>query len=258
MARSIRLSLGECALICVFAIIATLVLAPPRIERIVSIAGPTELNSDVLGRLIARYGSDKYSQGVEELLIRDFFQDQRGGIFVDVGAYEPQKWSNTFFLEDRLEWTGVAVDALAEFAEAYRQTRPRTRYVVAFASDKDEGTETLHLNPSELAVSSHSQSFTRLFYQNTEPRVVAVRTVDSILAEAGITSVDFMSMDIELGEPAALRGFAVKRFRPRLVCVEAHEQTRQAILDYFASNDYVLVGKYLLLDRVNLYFMPQG
>jgi hypothetical protein len=87
MARSIRLSLGECALICVFAIIATLVLAPPRIERIVSIAGPTELNSDVLGRLIARYGSDKYSQGVEDLLIRDFFQDQRGGIFVDVGAY---------------------------------------------------------------------------------------------------------------------------------------------------------------------------
>jgi hypothetical protein len=33
---------------------------------------------------------------------------------------------------------------------------------------------------------------------------------------------------------------------------------RQAILDYFARHRYVAVGKYIWVDRENLYFMPLG
>jgi hypothetical protein len=79
-------------------------------------------------------------------------------------------------------------------------------------------------------------------------------TLDAVLQKAGIDHVDFLSMDIELAEPAALRGFSVRRYRPTLVCVEAHPQVRQQILDYFASNGYVVVGKYLRADGHNLWF----
>jgi hypothetical protein len=40
------------------------------------------------------------------------------------------------------------------------------------------------------------------------------------------------------------------------VCIEAHSEVRQQILDYFARNGYVIVGKYLPADEHNLYFMP--
>ena len=257
MSRRFQLSAGECALICIFAVLAALSLVPPRIERVVSIEGPAEVNSDLLGQLVARYGTERSSQGPEELLIRDFFGDERNGTFVDVGAYDPKKWSNTYFLERRLQWTGIAIDALSDFAEAYRLTRPSSRFVVAFVADRNEGNETIHVNPSELAFSSFSQRFTRLFHDKTEARLVPVRSLDSILDDAGVKSVDFLSMDIELGEPAALRGFSIERFKPRLVCIEAHGETRQDILNYFASHGYVIVGKYLPVDRVNLYFMPR-
>jgi hypothetical protein len=50
----------------------------------------------------------------------------------------------------------------------------------------------------------------------------------------------------------------VERFRPALVCIEAHPEVRQQILDYFAAHRYVVVGKYLRIDEANIYFTPAG
>jgi hypothetical protein len=41
-----------------------------------------------------------------------------------------------------------------------------------------------------------------------------------------------------------------------LVCIEAHPEVRQPILEYFARGGYVIVGKYLRADTHNLYFQP--
>jgi hypothetical protein len=87
-------------------------------------------------------------------------------------------------------------------------------------------------------------------------RTVGTITLDDLLSGAGVTRIDFLSMDIEMAEPRALAGFDVDRFRPSLVCIEAHLPVRQQILDYFAKHGYVLVGRYLWTDLVSLYFKP--
>jgi hypothetical protein len=83
-------------------------------------------------------------------------------------------------------------------------------------------------------------------------------SLDTLLRNAGIERFDFLSMDIELAEPKALAGLDLARFRPALVCVEAHPEVRQQILDYFADRRYVVIGKYLRVDEMNLWFMPLG
>jgi hypothetical protein len=55
-----------------------------------------------------------------------------------------------------------------------------------------------------------------------------------------------------------LKGFNIERFRPALVCIEAHPEVRQQILDYFSHHNYVVVGKYLRADLASLYFSPAG
>ena len=127
----------------------------------------------------------------------------------------------------------------------------------SIVGDVDTGSATLHVPEQLTAVASGTERFVHNFTAKSLPRQVPRRTLDSLLDQAGITRIDLLSMDIELSEPAALRGFEVDRFRPRLVCIEAHG-TRQAILDYFAAHGYVLVGKYLPHDRVNLYFKPRA
>src|SRR5688572_23635799 len=66
------------------------------------------------------YGPSRHSQYGEEWLVRDFFGGQRGGFFLDVGSYDYKTFSNTYYLERELGWSGVAIDAQEEFAADYR------------------------------------------------------------------------------------------------------------------------------------------
>ena len=204
--------------------------------------------------IAARYGPERFSRNVEEWAIRDFFQDRKDGVFLDVGANHYKDESNTYFLEQRLGWSGVAVDALEEFAGDYSAHRPRTKFVAAFASDVPNTTVEFFVPDENKLVASASKEFTVREGAPGKPRLVPTTTLDVLLDQAGIRQLDFVSMDIELAEPKALAGFSIDRFSPALVCIEAHADVRQQILDYFASHGYVVVGKYLRADPKNLYF----
>ena len=90
------------------------------------------------------------------------------------------------------------------------------------------------------------------------PTTATTSTLDDVLDRLEIAHVDFLSMDIELAEPQALAGFSINRFTPSLVAVEAHPPVRQQILDYFARNNYVLIGRYWRADAHNFWFAPVG
>ncbi|MCA1649965.1 MAG: FkbM family methyltransferase [Acidobacteria bacterium] len=203
-----------------------------------------------------KYGARHYSRDVEELIIRDYFEDHRDGVFLDVGANHYRDDSNTFYLESQLGWSGVAIDALEEFAADYRVHRPRTQFVAAFVSDVAGDTVRFFVPTENKLVASVSEEFTKREGSPGKPRDVATTTLNVILDQARVSRLDFLSMDIELSEPKALAGFDIKRYRPSLVCIEAHPEVRQQILDYFAQRNYVLVGRYLRVDAHNLYFTP--
>jgi FkbM family methyltransferase len=203
----------------------------------------------------ARYGPDHYSQGVEEWLIRDYFKDRTGGVFLDVGANHYRDHSTTYYLEHHLGWSGIAVEAQVEFAEDYARFRPRTRFVAMFAGDADGGTVEFYIpqQPRGLNASAHRENAPG----PVETRAIATTTLTTVLDRAGIARLDFLSMDIEDSEPAALRGFDIGRFRPALVCIEDHLTVREDLLRYFTEHDYRIVAAYLRADPINLYFEPR-
>jgi hypothetical protein len=104
--------------------------------------------------------------------------------------------------------------------------------------------------------SSADRGFTNSFTDVKRTITASTITLDDLLTWQGIQRIDFLSMDIELHEPKALAAFDVQRFKPALVCIEAHPEVRQQILEYFAAHAYVIVGKYLRSDQQNLWFAP--
>lgn len=222
--------------------------APPR--TFVPRAEGNELET-----LAQRYGPQRYSEHAEEWIVRDFFQGKRGGVFVDVGAYDYQRLSNTYYLEATLGWSGVAIEPQTKFAADYQRYRPRTTFVPLFVSDHSDGTAVLNVAPTHDTTASGNKAFADS-YEATTPVMVATVTLDDLLTRLEVNHVDFVSIDIELAEPAALAGFSINRFRPALVCVEAHPEVRQQILDYFATHGYTVIGKYLRADTSNLWFRP--
>ena len=205
--------------------------------------------------LVQKYGPARNSEHEEEWIVRDFFQDKRNGVFVDVGANDYKFLSNTYYLETNLGWSGLAIEPQVSFAEDYRKYRPKSRFLPFFISDTSNDEATMYYTKDNLLVTSSDKSFVERYGTATELKTPTI-TMDDLLAREHLGRFDFLNMDIELAEPKALKGFAIERFRPGLVCIEAHPEVRQQILDYFARHQYVVVGKYLRIDAANLYFAP--
>lgn len=203
-----------------------------------------------------RYGPEHQTERHEEWFIRDYFGDRRDGFFVDVGANHPKRFNKTWYLEKELGWSGIAIEPLREFGPAWREERPRTRFFSFFVSDRSDEATQLFVISANTLVASGDPNFTTAFGEIDRVESVPTITLDDLLKREAVERIDFLSMDIELHEPQALRGFDLRRYRPALICIEALLPIRQQILNHFAANGYVPVGKYLRVDQENLYFVP--
>ena len=209
-----------------------------------------------LERLHDRFGEKYYSWHYEEWFIRDFFDDMRGGFFVDVGASHYSVSSNTFLLEADFEWSGIAIDAQERLRAGYNENRPRTKYFTYFVSDTSTGKTDLFVGNTFVA--SANKGFVReIALEITETIQVQDITLDALLDREGVKQIDFLSMDIELAEPAALRGFDIRRFAPKLVCIEDILKNDEFVEDYFEKHGYAKLKLWSRIDSVNAYYTPR-
>jgi len=205
-----------------------------------------------------QYGPGHATEREEEWMIRDFFKDRRNGFFVDVGANHYRVTSKTYYLETTLGWSGLAIEPQRQYAADYLRYRPRTKFFPFFVSNRSDETAQLYVLRNSPLVASSDRDFIKQFGQPDEVRTVPTVALSDLLDRESVKAVDFLSIDIELNEPKALEGFDIERFKPALVCIEGLAPVRQRILDYFAEHHYVVVGKYVWVDRENFYFMLLG
>jgi FkbM family methyltransferase len=140
------------------------------------------------------------------------------GYFVEVGANHPRHLSQTWHLEQR-GWDGVLIEPQPELAAALRRQRLAKVYAVACASPRQAGRlMSLHL------AGIHSSLDPYLNISTIRPQgtiEVAVTTLHAILLDAGAPRpIDLLSVDVEGLEIDVLKGFDLKRWRPRLILIE--------------------------------------
>jgi Methyltransferase FkbM domain len=205
--------------------------------------------------LVHKYGPKLYSQHNEELVIRDFFNDRKDGFFVDIGASHYKTNSNTFYLEKHLGWTGIAVDAICDYGKDYETYRKGTRFFCFFVSDRSDQEADFYINQENKRISTGDSQLAKRRGVYDLVKVPKI-TLNDLLSRLDIVRFDFLSMDVEFGEPAALAGFDIDRYRPSLVCIEAHRKVRGAILEYFKIHRYRRLDQYDIADRLNYYFAP--
>src|SRR5262245_6185409 len=151
----------------------------------------------------------------ENRLKEDFFGHSRSGYFVEIGANDPQRWSQTFHLE-KLGWTGVLVEPQPDLADLLRQQRKAKVYAVACSAPEEAG-KVMTLYLAGIFTSLDSNRAVR--WKGTID--VPVRTVDEILTESRAPSpIDFLAIDVEGHEIEVLRGFDFARWQPRLILIE--------------------------------------
>lgn len=154
------------------------------------------------------------------------------GFFVEVGAFDPIDLSQTFHLEQQ-GWDGLLIEPVPAHAEKLRSVR-RSPVVQAAC-----GSPAQHGNSLPIYVAGGRSS---LRYPHGPAIDVPIVTLDSILADAGVSRIEFLSVDVEGAEIDVLSGFSFDRFRPNLILIEdfADDHTRHR---FMRERDYKRVRR---------------
>ncbi|MBE7639816.1 FkbM family methyltransferase [Salegentibacter sp. BLCTC] len=83
------------------------------------------------------YSTLSYSQEGEDLILKRLFDGQQKGLYVDVGAHHPKRFSNTYLFY-KMGWRGINIDAMPGSMEKFKEVRPEDINIEAAISDKDE------------------------------------------------------------------------------------------------------------------------
>lgn len=203
-------------------------------------------------RELPKHARGYYAQGDQDKHIEDYFRQHppRSKCFVEVGAFDGVHYSNVRRLVETHGWSGVSIEPVsknyAKLAASYHGQN--VRCVRACVSDREGEVELNvstypHLPDWGSDVASVSGEDTERWRKQygavwTKEKVPA-RTLTSILDEALVSEIGFLSVDAEGHDLEVLRGLDFERFQPDLIVVEYGKQ-RDAILRFLAGHGYTM------------------
>jgi FkbM family methyltransferase len=201
-----------------------------------------------------------FSSAGEDMILRHIIgSDKRDGFFVDVGAYHPSLFSNTYFFYLH-GWRGINIEARPGSKALFDRVRPKDINLEIGISNK-RGELTYYFIADDSTMNSFSREFlVELGIVDEVKRELPVPVMPlSEVLESHLPkgqSIDFMNVDIEGHDLEALRSNDWQRFRPKFVVVEDHsiDPEKSEIVRFMRGCGYDLcVQNVIILGKLNEY-----
>ncbi|HUQ63916.1 MAG TPA: FkbM family methyltransferase [Acidimicrobiales bacterium] len=198
-----------------------------------------------------------YAQNREDVVLDRLFPRGVPGFYIDAGAYDPTYNSVTRHFYD-LGWRGINVEPAKAPFERLAAMRERDVNLNSGLSD-EEGSLTFFECPPESGWSTfdaeQAKSHTEAGIAFVE-RTVPVTTLARICEDHVEGTIDFLTVDVEGHEAKVLQGADWKRWRPRVVLVEATEPGTK-IPSHDAWESILLDADYqfVTFDGLNRYYV---
>jgi FkbM family methyltransferase len=208
------------------------------------------------------FSSNRFAQGYQSQMGQDmflnrwFFKNRAPGFFVDVGAFDGIRGSNTFYFEKNLQWTGIAFEPNPSAFEVLRSTRScrliqgcayhQDGHVPFLALSERERREGVKSRPPRSLLSmvldsshggamlsgipEHMDQVQRTEWARNAMNLgqilsnVPCHRIDTVLNHLGAKTVDYLSIDVEGAELEVLRGIDFERVQVNVIGVEHSER----------------------------------
>ena len=99
------------------------------------------------------YKRKNYSQFDEDIFLVDFFKEKKNGKFVDLGAFHPMRYNNTYLLYKK-GWSGTNIDLNQTAIDMFNIIRTRDDNKCALISDTSNVEKTVYYEHNFSAVNS--------------------------------------------------------------------------------------------------------
>lgn len=191
-----------------------------------------------------------YSYDCEDLILEKII-NYKNGFFVDVGAHDPIKHSNTFLLYKK-GWSGINIDANPLAIKKFTDKRKNCINLNMGVSDK-EGSFKFYVSENPLL-----SSFDKTKVEEAEnkwnfsfkEKIIKTYRLESILdqyLESDI-KIDLLNIDVEGLELEILKSNNWEKYAPSIIVVELHERYVEDVLNselyqFLKAKNYKLISK---------------
>ena len=193
--------------------------------------GGIYIKTYMIAKDLTFYGNDKE----DKVVFEEFSLLPDKGVFVDVGAGDGVKGSNTYFFEKN-GWTGLCIDADPRNVEKLQNKRKIG--IGAMVSNK-EGKQRFYMAKSTPDISGIIRTKDNdVFHADLDPI-----KLEQILTDYKIEEIDLLSIDTEGSEVDVFESMNWQKHKPKILVIEALTQRKfnKKIQPYFESRGYQMV-----------------
>jgi FkbM family methyltransferase len=167
-----------------------------------------------------------YSMLGEDLVVKKFFKNKKKGLYVDVGCYHPIDGNNTYLLFKK-GWEGINIDLNKTSIDLFNRARKNDNNVNVAISNKSKKIKFYYRKKINMLNTINIKFAKSSFLKGFKTGFINTETLNSILEKSKIKNkkIDFLNLDVEGNEIEALESLNFKRYKPRLICVEIHNNT---------------------------------
>jgi FkbM family methyltransferase len=188
----------------------------------------------IISRSTSQLGQDVLALSVSGL--RD------KGFFVEFGATDGIKLSNTFLLEKDFGWIGILCEPAKVWHSDLTSNRSSSIDTRCVSSDSNSVVDFAEAPEAELSTMFEFRDQDSHINSRKESSVYQVKTVslrDLLITHNAPTKIDFLSIDTEGSEYLILKDFDFTEYKFGLICVEHnHTPNRERIYQLLTANGY--------------------
>lgn len=198
-----------------------------------------------------------YSQVKQDKFANEhYFHNMRHGIFVDIGAFDGVRYSNTYFFEKYLGWRGLCIEPIPEIYEQLVKNR-KAICVNGCVSAQAGKAAFLKINNNEqkddgpIWLSGLIENYDQRHVDRIEKEIEAngaskelievdCYVLNELLEKYALYHIDYLSLDTEGSELKILKSINYKRFKIFMIDVENNYNTPE-IRQFLATKGFELV-----------------
>ena len=193
-----------------------------------------------------------YSHWGVDLIITKLLNSGNNGIYIDVGCHHPFLNNHTYLLY-KSGWKGINIDIDYSSIDMFNFFRKKDENIQIAITDHI-GEVDLFFHHNRAAKST----ITKKFGSNAkEIKKINSNTLDNIIENSKFkdSKIDFVSIDVEGNEINVLKGFDLKKYKPKLILLEFilpnqkefYEKNIKEIMDsdvykFLINNEYKLIN----------------
>ena len=173
-----------------------------------------------------------FSQFGEDLFVKNFFENQKIGKYVDLGAFHPMRLSNTFLLYKK-GWSGTNIDLNPITIDLFKIARSNDNNICCLLGDKNDLLRDVYYEDWS-AASSLSEN------KNLKnKKQMKTKTFESLINH----DFDFLNIDLEGHDYEILQTINFHKFNPKLICIEILENCsdRENIFRFMEQNKFIFL-----------------